>query len=132
MSKCDSEKTLGEEKNEGNKEEWSDRIIQIIKKIGFNYKDYTLVSAPSRRNKEYNFAEQVALRLADKLGIEYEKCFECTNRDRLNPIIRKIKEIKTKNIILYDDIISTGNTIRSCLAELPNKNVIVVANIKNF
>ena len=95
-------------------------------------KDWCIITTPKRRHKEKNFASMVATELAKSLGIPfYDDVIESHGRDRLNPDFRQVKDIREGNIILYDDILTTGSTIRACVHLLNGKNIVCVIGIDN-
>ena len=95
-------------------------------------KDWCIITTPKRRHKEKNFASMVATQLAKFLGIPfYDDTMEAKGRDRINPDFKLVKDIPESNVILYDDILTTGSTIRACVHLLTDKNVVCVIGIDN-
>lgn len=88
----------------------------IIETLGENVKngDWGLVTTPRRRHKEgFHFATEVCRAAAEELGIPFiEDIATAKDRDRIQPEFTMIKDPKEKNIIIYDDIITTGITLR--------------------
>lgn len=95
-------------------------------------KDWAIVTSPARRHKEGNFAEHVCSLLSQKLQIPFHSGYSVAkNRCRIEPIFTPQYEIAESNLILYDDIITTGSTIRAMLDLLSRKNVVVIVGINN-
>ena len=87
----------------------------IDEALGHNLRKngWCIATTPKRRHRDgFHFATEVCFILSENLGIPfYEDITICNNRDRLNPIIEQIKFPAEKNLILYDDIITTGTTL---------------------
>lgn len=94
--------------------------------------DWCIITAPKRRHKEEHFASEVCKVISKDIGITfYEDAVTCKNRDRFSPEFSLQKEITEKNIIIYDDIITTGITIQSMITLLKDKNILVIAGVNN-
>lgn len=79
-----------------------------------------------------NFAESVCVSIAAKVGIPfYKDVVSAKNRQRVNPTFSLNEEITENNIIVYDDIITTGSTIDAVNKLLPEKNCIYIIGINN-
>ena len=95
-------------------------------------KDWCIITTPKRRHKEKNFASMVATQLAKLLKIPFhDDTMEAKGRDRINPDFTLVKDIPEHNVILYDDILTTGSTIRACVHLLATKNIVCVIGIDN-
>ena len=111
-------------------------FIPFAKKIiGFNdINGWCLITAPKRRHKEGNFAEAVCKEISSSIGLRfYPDVFSCQNRTRILPTFTMEYEIEENNIVVYDDIITTGSTIRAMVDILrkKRKNVLCFAGILN-
>lgn len=108
--------------------------VNLIKRIiGLNIKeDWALITTPKRRHKETNFAESVCEEIAKEIGIVfYKDTITAKTRQRINPKFNLEKDIKENNIIVYDDIITTGSTLVGVHKLLTDKNVIYIVGINN-
>ena len=125
---------LSEVKTEPNVELFARKAEEIVRGIVQlrDTKDWCIITTPKRRHKEKNFASMVATQLARFLGIPfYDDTMEAHGRDRINPEFKQVKDIPERNIILYDDILTTGSTIRACVHLLNGKNIVCVIGIDN-
>lgn len=113
---------------------FSKAAVNLISRIiGLKHKeDWALITTPKRRHKETNFAESVCEEIAKEIGIVfYKDAITAKTRQRINPKFDLEKEIKENNIIVYDDIITTGSTLIGVHKLLTNKNVIYIVGINN-
>ena len=113
---------------------FADEAIRVIHGIiGLHQiKDIALISAPKRRHKKTNFAEQVCMDISKQTGIRfYPNAIKSHNRDRLHPIFTLETCIMEPFVILYDDIVTTGSTIKHSLNLLEDKNILVIISINN-
>lgn len=97
--------------------------------------DWAIVTSPKRRHKERNFASLVSARLADLLGIPfYEDIAECHSKHRVGAVFTFGAEPpKERNIIVFDDFVTTGATMismRELLLPL-GKNLVFFTGINN-
>ena len=77
--------------------------------------DWCIVTSPKRRHKVRNFASLISARLAELLGIPfYEDIAECHSKHRVGAVFTLGKEPpKERNIIVFDDFVTTGATMIS-------------------
>lgn len=77
--------------------------------------DWCIMTTPRRRHLEgFHFATAVCEYMAGELGIPfYRDAVTCKNRDRMNPEFTLQVEPEESNVLLYDDIITTGLTIKA-------------------
>lgn len=125
---------ISEVKTEPNVELFARKAEEIVRGMVQlrDTKDWCIITTPKRRHKEKNFASMVATQLAKFLGIPfYDDTMEAKGRDRINPDFKQVKDIPESNVILYDDILTTGSTIRACVHLLTDKNVVCVIGIDN-
>jgi len=104
--------------------------------IGSNLRSggYCLITAPRRRHVERNFATLVCFELAKLLNIKfYEDIMQCTQRRRMNATFSLSVVPEEPNIIVYDDIVTTGSTLASIKRAFggKEKNLIFFAGINN-
>ena len=73
---------------------------------------WAMITTGRRRHREgYHFATEVARKAAKKLKIPfYEGALTIGNSDRLKPAMELTVRPEEKNLILFDDIITTGTT----------------------
>lgn len=91
-----------------------------------------LITAPKRRHKRVNFSEMVCREISARTGLRfYPGAIRSHNRDRLHPIFTLETCIMEPLVILYDDILTTGSTVKHVLEHLENKNTIVIIGINN-
>ena len=103
------------------------RVVGLKNKEG-----WAIVTTPKRRHKEHNFAESVCIELSGKLGIPfYQEAITAKNRQRINPVFTLHADIKEQNIIVFDDILTTGATLDAVNNLLSDKNCFFVVGIDN-
>ena len=79
-----------------------------------------------------NFAESVCLVIAEKLGIPfYRDAITAKTRQRINPQFTLNVDLQEHNIILFDDILTTGATLDAVNKLLPSKNCLYIIGINN-
>lgn len=113
---------------------FSEGALNVIKRvIQLNIPEgWALITTPKRRHKETNFAEMVCLDLSEKLKIPfYKEAITAKNKQRINPVFFLETDIKENNLIIFDDIISTGSTILAVNELLSDKNCFYVIGIDN-
>lgn len=93
---------------------------------------WALVTPPKRRHQGWNFSEQVAESIAAMTGIHYYKdAIRAKNRQRIEPEFALITTPDETNMVIYDDIITTGSTILATRELFPKKNILIVGGIRN-
>lgn len=118
-------------------------ILKNEKKYGFLENYGIIIPVPIHRKREnergYNQSSLIAKELANNLGIIYMKdiLYKKVNntmqstlnqKQRINNVknvygIKKCEHIKNKNIILFDDIYTTGSTVNECAKLLKQNGV---------
>ena len=96
--------------------------------------DWAIVTPPPRRHKERNFAQSVADGIAANLGIPHiADVAESDTRQRVNVDFRLRHLPRQQNLLIFDDIITTGSTFMSMnrLLTPHGKTLLFVAAIKN-
>ena len=111
-------KPLEELKNKGNTYMFADTALEYIRaEIGDNLcdADWCILTTPRRRHAEgFHFATEICKIMADALDIPfYKDAFICMNKQRINAQFEQQKYPTEKNVLLYDDIITTGSTIKA-------------------
>ena len=109
---------LAEIKNKGNTYMFADMALEFLKhSTGGNFSegDWCMMTTPRRRHGNgFHFATAICEIMADDLRIPfYKDAVTCTNHNRINPIFEMKKYPKEKNVILYDDILTTGCTMKA-------------------
>lgn len=95
---------------------------------------FAVVTTPPRRHKERNFGELTAKRIADILDIDfYSECATAQNRQRVEAVFLPGNIPDQKNVIVFDDIVTTGSTLAAMKAvlEKEERNAIFFAGINN-
>lgn len=94
---------------------------------------WCLITAPKRRHKEHNFAVEVCKSIASQLDFPfYEDVFTAKDRSRINPVFTLTREIRERNVVVFDDIVTTGSTFTAMHNALKSeKNMVFFAGIRN-
>ncbi|MBD5421675.1 MAG: hypothetical protein HDR49_01400 [Bacteroides sp.] len=97
--------------------------------------DWCIVTSPKRRHKERNFASLISARLATLLGVNfYEDLAECHSKHRVGALFTLSGQPpKERNIIVFDDFVTTGSTMISMknLLEPLGYNLVFFTGINN-
>jgi predicted amidophosphoribosyltransferase len=119
-------------KDKDNIEVFAKKTIDYIASKYNNLQEFCIVTTPKRRHKTSNFSDCVCKYISNVLQIPYyADIIKCMGRSRINPKFRRIGEIAEQNIILFDDIITTGSTITATYNLLGDKNIIVIVGVNN-
>lgn len=96
---------------------------------------WAMITTGRRRHRDgYHFATEVTRKAAKKLKIPfYEDAIGCGNANRLKPALEIRTKPEEKNLILFDDIITTGTTAGRTmeLLEREGYTVITIIGIRN-
>lgn len=110
------------------------KAVKMYISIG-NVSDFAIITTPRRRHSEgFHFASAVCERLQDLTRIRYyDDIVAAKNKSRLEPDFELVEVPNEHTIILYDDILTTGTTIRATRQLLlnANKNVITIIGVLN-
>lgn len=116
---------------------FADAVAPVISEIlGDNLSkgDWAICTTPKRRHLTKNFATRISERIAFKLEIPfYEDVALCRSRQRVNAIFSLNRLPEEQNIIVFDDFVTTGQTLvamKNLLIQY-KKNVLFFAGINN-
>lgn len=96
--------------------------------------DWAVVTTPRRRHLERNFAHLVSAEIAAQLGIPfYPDVASCRSKQRVNAVFELNVCPKEQNIIVFDDFVTTGQTMIAMkrMFQPHCKNLVFVAGINN-
>lgn len=96
--------------------------------------DWAVVTTPKRRHRTRNFATLIGMRLADLLGVPFrEDVALCHSKERVNAIFELNYLPDEHNLIVFDDFVTTGSTLKSMrkLLLAHNRNCIFFVGINN-
>lgn len=116
---------------------FAENISNFIKNIFgefLNRGNFSIVTTPARRHKDRNFGELTASKIASILGLPfYPFCALATSKQRINAVFKPNNIPKEVNVIVFDDIVTTGSTFSSMkvLLNKYNKNLFFIAGINN-
>lgn len=114
--------TLEEIKTEKNVKMFAITAADIIAStLGPNISenDWCIVTTPARRHKDFHFATEVCKMISEALDIPfYDNVFICESNQRIDPEFEMQMDPDEKNVIIYDDIITTGSTMKAVKALL--------------
>ena len=100
-----------------------------------NNSDLVIITTPKRSHTKKNgfhFASECCIEISKITGIEFiADVFISKNFQKINPIFELSKEVAQTNVILVDDIVTTGSTLVCCRDLMCNKNVLVLPLINN-
>ena len=124
--------------DEGNVELFADNLCDYLEEVaGMNLSKggWCMCTTPRRRHKSgFHFATEICRVTAKKMGIPfYADAFEAENRSRIDPVFNMKNEPKEQNVILYDDIVTTGMTLKTIRQLLIDSGhvVLMAVGIKN-
>lgn len=77
--------------------------------------DWCIVTTPRRRHKEgFHFSTAISAKAAEMLKLPfYVDAFTAESRNRIEPTFNMEKNPAERNVLIYDDVITTGQTIRT-------------------
>lgn len=97
-------------------------------------RDFVMVTPPKRRHKVNNFASMCAGAIAIRLGIAFvDDCASCKSRERINPVFTLERVPEQRNVIIFDDFVTTTSTMNAMWNLLKNagKNPVCFAAVNN-
>ena len=116
---------------------FADNIAPLIKSVIGSFlspEDYAIVTTPKRRHKERNFATMIAEKIGKHLGLPfYDDCAFAPSKHRVGTVFTANNIPPQRNIIVFDDFVTTGQTLVSMqnLLRANGKNAIYFAGINN-
>lgn len=92
-----------------------------------NTEGWAIITTPRRRHYSgFHFATAVCERIGSKLGIQfYPDAVQCINRNRLEPDFHLLRPIDQRQVIVYDDIITTGTTLTATAALFADRDFVL-------
>lgn len=132
-------RTLSELKEDrGMPKVFADEIVPVIREIIGDRPDarsYAVICSPRRRHMDWNFGHATAQLIAEGLGLQFfPDCCTARNRQRVNAEFSPNNVPPHANLIVYDDIVTSGQTLssmRRLFNDRLNKNCMFFANINN-
>ncbi len=111
-------------------------VPAICETIGHNLDKggWCICTSPKRRHKARNFATLISERIAESLAIPfYEDVATCRTRQRVNAVFDLNVLPKEPNIIVFDDFVTTGQTLAAMKQLLApyRKNLVFFTCIDN-
>ena len=106
----------------------------LIDRLVLNLEGWCIVTTPRRRHFEgFNLSEFVSGIISEKKNIPFYKgAVQCVTKDRLNPEFHLLREIPERKVIIFDDIITTGMTLKATRDLLLDKDqVLSIVGIHN-
>ena len=104
--------------------------------VGYNLSlgQWCVVTSPKRRHKEKNFATLISERLGQMLEIPfYEDVAFCHTKQRVNAVFELNVLPKEPNVIVFDDFVTTGQTLAGMkhLLQPLGKNLVFFTGVNN-
>ena len=116
---------------------FADSICPVIREmVGYNLSlgQWCVVTSPKRRQKEKNFASLISERLGQMLEIPfYEDVAFCHTKQRVNAVFELNVLPVEPNIIVFDDFVTTGQTLAGMkhLLQPLGKNLVFFTGVNN-
>lgn len=111
------------------------KLVEQILGHNLSSGDWCIVTSPKRRHKTRNFAAMISARLGELLGIPFiEDLAECHSKHRVGAVFTFGAEPpKQRNIIVFDDFVTSGATMISMknLLEPLGYNLVFFTGINN-
>lgn len=111
----------------------SDFIVQVLGQ-SLSSGCWCVCTSPKRRHKVRNFATLISMEIARRLKIPfYEDVAFCRSRQRVNAVFSLGTLPMEPNIIVFDDFVTTGSTLKAMKELLlpHGKNLLFVSGINN-
>ena len=116
---------------------FADSICPVIKEMlgySLNLGGWCICTSPKRRHKVKNFATLISERLGQMLEIPfYEDVAFCHTKQRVNAVFELNVLPKEPNIIVYDDFVTTGQTLAAMkkLLQPLHRNLVFFSSVNN-
>lgn len=118
---------------------FADALVELIREcLGHHLSDgsWAVVTTPMRRHisAEGNFATHIARSVARQIGAPfYFDCAHCSKRQRLDSVFTPNNIPSEPNVIVIEDFVTTGSTIKAMniLLRSLGKNPVFFAGINN-
>ena len=124
--------------NPANADIFADNLCDYLDRaVGSNVAKggWCICTTPRRRHADgFHFSTAICESAAAKLGLPfYKDAFTAENRGRIDPVFHMVTNPAETNVILYDDIITTGETLRATRKLLIDAGhvVLLLVGIKN-
>ena len=110
-----------------NAQEFAEAACNFILRLVNNTEDWAIITTPRRRHADgFHFASAVCELIGARLGIPfYSDAVQCINRNRLDPDFHLLRPFTEKQVIVYDDIITTGTTLTATASLLADRDVVL-------
>lgn len=95
---------------------------------------WCICTTPKRRHKQHNFASLICGQIHELLQIPfYEDVALCSSRQRINAVFTLNILPAEPNVIVFDDFVTTGSTLKGMkqLLSPHNKTLLFIAGINN-
>lgn len=116
---------------------FADSIVPVIREmLGYNLSqgNWCICTSPKRRHKVKNFATLISEEIGRQLGIPfYEDVAFCHTKQRVNAVFELNVLPKEPNIIVFDDFVTTGQTLAAMkkLLQEHGKNLVFFSPVNN-
>ena len=116
---------------------FAENITPVISEtLGYHLSDgsWAVCTSPKRIHREKNFATLISERIAASLGIPfYEDVALCHSKQRVNAVFEANNIPRESNIIVFDDFVTTGQTLSAMKRLLVSldKNSVYFSAINN-
>ena len=116
---------------------FAESICPVIREmLGYHLDEggWCICTSPKRRHKVKNFATLISERLGQMLEIPfYEDVAFCHTKQRVNAVFELNVLPKEPNVIVYDDFVTTGQTLAAMrrLLQPLGKNLVWFTNVNN-
>ena len=108
-------------------EQFAKNAISLLLRLVNNTEDWAIITTPRRRHIDgFHFATSVCEKISERLKIPfYADAVQCINRNRLDPDFHLLRPIAERNVIIYDDIITTGTTLTATCSLLADRDFVL-------